>query len=100
MVLSALKYLGPFIETKRDVLEPSVSAKKNFKNVIMLNYYRNNLIHVFIHDAEIASAIFGLSQLHDISKGVSIQQVWEKFQYLQNLLSEEFVVKKTIKNLD
>jgi len=80
MVVSALKYLGSFIETKKDILEPSVSAKKNFKNIIMLNYYRNNLIHVFIHDAEIASAVYGLSQLQDIFKGISTSKVWEKFQ--------------------
>lgn len=98
MIQASLKYIGRFVESKRDIFEPSVSAKKDYKNIIMLSYYRSNLIHVFIHDAEISGAILGLSNIHDISKGISTDLIWEKFQYLQNLLSEEFVVRKSIRN--
>lgn len=86
-----------FVDRKRNIFEPSVSAKKDYKNIVMLAYYRSNLIHVFIHDAEIAGAILGLSNIHDISKGVSTDLIWDKFLYLQTLLSEEFVVRKSIK---
>jgi glycerol-3-phosphate O-acyltransferase len=61
MISASLRYLGRFLDRKRNIFEPSVSAKKDYKNVIMLSYYRNNLVHVFIHDAEIACAILGLS---------------------------------------
>lgn len=61
MISSSLKYLERFVERKRDIFEPSVSAKKDYRNIVMLSYYRNNLIHIFIHDAEIACAILGIS---------------------------------------
>lgn len=63
MISTALKYLERFVERKRDVFEPSVSAKKDYKNIVMLAYYRNNLVYLFIHDAEIACSILGLSSL-------------------------------------
>ncbi len=82
MITASLKYLERFVERKRNIFEPSVSAKKDYKNTIMLTYYRNNLIHVFIHDAEIACTILGISGLQDISKGISTEMIWEKYQYL------------------
>jgi glycerol-3-phosphate O-acyltransferase len=30
---------------------------KDFKNIMMLAYYRNNLVHVFINDAYISCAL-------------------------------------------
>lgn len=96
MIAASLKYLDGFVERKRDVFEPSVSAKKDYKNIVMLAYYRNNLIHLFIHEAEIACAILGLSNINDVSTGVNTEDVWNKYQCLQDLLSEEFVIKKMI----
>ncbi len=63
IISSCLKYLEGFVDRKRDVFEPSVSAKKDYKNIIMLSYYRNNLIHVFINDAEVACSILGMSSI-------------------------------------
>ena len=62
-VQAALKYLGGFVERKRNIFEPSVLAKKTSKNVLMLAYYRNNLIHVFINEAFISCTILGLSNI-------------------------------------
>lgn len=68
MISTSLQYLGRFLDRKRNVFEPSVSAKKDYKNILMLAYYRNQLIHVFLHDAEIACSILGFGQLLDLQK--------------------------------
>ena len=70
MISTSLRYLEKFLDRKRDVFEPSVSAKKDYKNVLMLAYYRNNLIHLFIHDSEIACTILGFGSLLDLTKDV------------------------------
>jgi glycerol-3-phosphate O-acyltransferase len=70
MITTSLRYLERYLDRKRNVFEPSVSAKKDYKNIIMLAYYRNQLIHVFLHDAEIACSILGFGSLVDLSKDV------------------------------
>jgi glycerol-3-phosphate O-acyltransferase len=63
----------------------------------MLAYYRNSLIHLFLNDAEIAISILGFSSLNELQQGVKFDHVFEKCMYLRKLLSEEFVVKNTMK---
>jgi len=75
-VKAALKYLEGFIDRKRNIFEPSVVAKKTYKNIIMLAYYRNNLIHLFINDAIIACSILGLGQVTEVAKGIEISRLW------------------------
>jgi glycerol-3-phosphate O-acyltransferase len=53
--------LKDFIESKRDIYEPATSNKYGEKSIIMLAYYRNNLTHLFINEAEIACSILGFS---------------------------------------
>jgi glycerol-3-phosphate O-acyltransferase len=93
-----LTYLKDFIDNKRDILEPSISAKKGQASLLMLSYYRNNLIHLFIQEAQIACTVLGLSASNDNQNGVSIDLVYERFQFIQNLLSEEFILRKQIKS--
>jgi glycerol-3-phosphate O-acyltransferase len=61
MINKGLAYLKDFIESKREIFEPLVSAKKGEKSILMLAYYRNNLTHVFINEAEIACSLLGFS---------------------------------------
>jgi len=84
------------IEKKRDVYDPQVHAKKNQNSILMLSYYRNNLVHVFINHSEIACTLLGLGYLQDIQKGVSINELSDRVSFLQSFLSEEFVVKKVM----
>ncbi|CDW87851.1 male sterility protein [Stylonychia lemnae] len=101
MISTSLGYLGKFIDQKRNVFEPSVSAKKDYKNIVMLSYYRNNLTHLFINDSEIACCIFGFGSILDLSKNeIKVDELEQKYKYLQDLLSEEFVIRKTNKTKD
>ena len=61
------------------MLEFSISAKKNYNNIVMLSYYRNNLVHVFLNDSEISCTLLGMASIYDVEKGVPIDEVREKF---------------------
>ena len=47
---SAMVLLNEFVKKKRDVFEPFVSPKIDYKNILMLAYYRNTLVHVFLKE--------------------------------------------------
>lgn len=78
------------------MFEPSVRAKKGDKSILMLAYYRNNLIHYFVNDALIACALLGFSNIQNIAEGVNVQLVWERVQFIRDLLSKEFLIRKTL----
>jgi glycerol-3-phosphate O-acyltransferase len=71
-----LTYLGGFVDRKRNIFEPSVSASKDYKNILMLAYYRNNLIHLFINESIVACSLLGLGSITDLSAGVSLDILW------------------------
>ena len=48
---ASLGYLSNFVEAKRQVLEPKIVANKDYKNILMLAYYRNILVHYFMHES-------------------------------------------------
>lgn len=56
-IRNALKYLENFVDMKKDVFSPYVKANLDYKNILMLAYYRNNLIHLFINEAYIATSL-------------------------------------------
>lgn len=96
-VQASLKYLEGFVDRKRNIFEPLVSAKKSYKNILMLAYYRNNMIHLFVNEAIIACSMLGLGSINDVIKGISIDKIWEKSIFLANLFSEEFLISSLIK---
>jgi glycerol-3-phosphate O-acyltransferase len=91
-IQSALKFLDGFVDMKRNILEPSVSAKKDYANIIMLSYYRNNLIHLFLNDAIVFCSLLGLGSIED-TNGIKLSEVYDKSIYLSYLLSEEFMIR-------
>ena len=83
MVSASLKYLDKFVEQKRNIYEPLVSAKKDLKNLLMLSYYRNNLLHLFINDSEIACCILGFNTSMDLTKDkIHVDELESKYRYL------------------
>jgi len=57
-VRHALKLLNGFVEmsSKKDD-SSSVKASSEYKYILMLAYYRNNLIHLFTNEAYIACSL-------------------------------------------
>lgn len=100
MINKGLSYLKDFIDSKRDILEPLVSAKLGEKSILVLAYYRNNLTHVFINEAEIACTLLGFSYLKEASGGLPLDDAWKRTQFLKSLLNEEFVLRDTMKTTE
>ena len=98
IVSQCLNFLSEFVNRNRDIFQPSVQAKKGDKNILMLTYYRNNLIHHFINESYIACTLLGISNIHEIGRGVNINEIWTRVEYLKKLLSNEFVYRKTMKD--
>jgi glycerol-3-phosphate O-acyltransferase len=65
IIQNCIKYLSDFVEQKRDFYEPLISAKNGEKSLLMLAYYRNNLAHLFINEAEISASLLGLLNKSD-----------------------------------
>ena len=42
--------LNKFVKKNKDVFEPSVSPKIDYKNILMLAYYKNTLAHIFLKE--------------------------------------------------
>lgn len=100
IVKKGLVYLKDFIESKREIFEPLVTAKTGEKSILMLAYYRNNLTHAFINEAEIACSLLGFSGSFEASSGISNEEIWKRTQFLKGLLNEEFVLRDTMKTLE
>jgi glycerol-3-phosphate O-acyltransferase len=78
------------VEDKNGIIIPNYAKDKAAHSIIMLSYYRNHLVHVFINDAEISTTLFRLKQ-------TDISTLYKKSRELKELLNEEFVVRDTIR---
>ena len=85
-----LQYIADFTENKNGVIQPCPSSK----SLMMLSYYRNNLLHIFINEAEIMTAV---SMLTRSAPSASLDDVYEQTMFLKNLLSCEFVLRDTLR---
>jgi glycerol-3-phosphate O-acyltransferase len=54
-----IAHLKAFLERKKDVFEPSVSPRVDYKNILMLSYYKNYIIKYFTAEAYVAVSLFG-----------------------------------------
>lgn len=54
----AMTLLNEFVKKKRDVFEPFVSPKVDYKNILMLAYYKNTIVHVFLKEMMIGKSNF------------------------------------------
>jgi glycerol-3-phosphate O-acyltransferase len=83
MIASCLSYLKDFVDNKKQIYEPLISPKTGEKTILMLAYYRNNLTHILINEAEIACSLLGFSLDNDINQGLSIESVLKKTLFLK-----------------
>lgn len=88
----ALKLLADFLEIKVGIVRPNNHQYE--KSIMMLSYYRNNLVHLFINHAEIACAALSLART---DKTISGEETWGKTQFLKSLLNQEFFQRDVLK---
>jgi glycerol-3-phosphate O-acyltransferase len=77
MLRTTLKLLSGFLEKKKDVFELQIKAQKGYKNVMMLSYYRNNLVHIFLAEAYIACSLLGFGESISEEQGIPLQRVYD-----------------------
>lgn len=93
-------HLNETISKKKDIFEPRVSPKVDYKNILLLSYYRNNLVHLFISEAIISCSLYGFGQTQAWSQGVSKEELWEKVLFINNIIRNEFVLTTNFKTVE
>ncbi|CDW88677.1 male sterility protein [Stylonychia lemnae] len=99
-IKNSLTYLKSFIDTKKDVFSPSVKANKDYKNILMLAYYRNGLIQLFLNEAYISASLLAFGESTVDSQGVPLNRLWDQTEFLTNILRDEFVVRNQINDFE
>ena len=61
---------------------------------MMLSYYRNSLVHLFLNEAEIMTALFTATKTQP---SATVDQIFDKVMFLKDLFSSEFVLKDTMR---
>ena len=57
-VRNAINYLDTItVKTKKSIFELQISAGNEFQKILMLSYYRNTIIHVFLPEAFLGCAL-------------------------------------------
>lgn len=85
---------------KKDVFSPYVKANMDYKNILMLAYYRNNLVHLFLNEAYIATTLQAFGDQISMTQGITVKRLWEQTSFLIGVLKDEFIVRNQISNFD
>ena len=85
-----LNHLADYVDWKRDIVMPKVGGK-DFKNLMMLAYYRNPLNQIFFNEGIIIVSMFAFGEESVWKSGVDIDKMFEKACFLSNLLAMEEV---------
>lgn len=90
---SAMNLLeGILIKSKKNIFELEVKSDSAFLNILMLHYYRNGLVHVFILEALVCLALTAFGPRAAFEEGIALERIWEESSFLLELLDREFVL--------
>mmetsp|Transcript_23364 Transcript_23364/g.17792 ORF Transcript_23364/g.17792 Transcript_23364/m.17792 type:complete len:213 (+) Transcript_23364:116-754(+) len=81
------------------MFEPHVKAQNDYKNVLMLSYYRNNLCHLFVNEAFIAASLLAFGEQSCQEEGVYVHRVRDHASFCADLFREEFVVREKLSDM-
>lgn len=87
-----LFHLNEYLDKKRDVYSPKVQVGVDYKNLLMLYYYRNPLNHIFYLEGLIIASLFSFGQGEAWKKGVVQDELFERTCFLAELLKREEVI--------
>lgn len=93
---SAVQHLESLISKKKDIFHPTVVVKNDYKNILMLSYYRNSLLFAFFNEALIVCSLVGFGYDMAYKEGVSIDRLLEETFYLRDLVDKEITKKKLL----
>lgn len=93
-------HLSETVTKKKDIFEPRVVPKVEYKNILLLGYYRNNLIHIFISEALISCSMHGFGDVVSRTEGVNKEELFVKAFFIGNLMRNEFIYDDSYKNYE
>ncbi|EAS00429.1 male sterility protein (macronuclear) [Tetrahymena thermophila SB210] len=91
---------GILLKTKKNVFELEVTSDTEYKNVLMLSYYRNQIVHLFILEAIVCVALTAFGPNVAFKEGVSLERIWEESSFLIELFEREYVLPNVPKTLE
>lgn len=91
LVQNALSHLGSLvIQRNENVYEPNITARSNYKNMLVLGYYRNKFLHLFFVEGLIACVLYALGEGEQ--HGVSRQTLLSEVRFIYSLLHREVIL--------
>lgn len=87
----AMNLLTGFVRKKRDVFAPFVSPKIDYKNILMLAYYKNSIVHIFLKEMVVGVSFIGFGKNTIEQTGVTKERIWEKVQFLSKMIDKVFI---------
>ena len=90
-VRNAIKLLDKIIVRKKDMFGLSVTPKIDYKNVLLLSYYRNALLNTFANEAILSCALAAFGHHIAYKEGIERERLVEEYRFLSQILEKEFI---------
>lgn len=71
------QHLKDCVKITKDPYQPLIEPSKEYKDILLLAYYKNSIMHVFINEAFIACSLLGFGDII-YEDGVDTHQLWNK----------------------
>lgn len=92
----ASNHLKQCFKTSKDERKPMIEVNNDFDSLLLLHYYRNGVVHLFINEAIIACSLKGFGKT-STQEGVRLDELWEKTKFLDKFLELEFIIEHRMK---
>ncbi|MEM1010204.1 MAG: hypothetical protein AAGJ35_14515, partial [Myxococcota bacterium] len=89
VVDDALEFLQKFLKKPKNAIGPIVRIRESRR--IEMSYYRNQVMHLFLHEAVIAIAFQTVENDNPFYPGVTVEQLFPHVEQLSQLLKYEFI---------
>lgn len=93
-VRSAIKLLDKIIMRKKDMFGLQVTPKRDYKNILLLSYYRNALLNTFADEGFLACALVAFGHHIAWKEGIDKKRLEEEYFFLSQILSREFIIER------
>lgn len=90
---TALSHL-PLNQKKKDIFKVSVELSTDYEHILLLAYYRNTLISLFVDQSFVATSLVQFGHSIAVKEGVSYSRLHEEASFIASLLEHEFVIRK------
>ena len=89
-VRNTLTLLGNLIKKKKDMFRLSITPREEYRNILLLAYYKNSLLNHLLDEAKIACAIIAFGHQIAWKEGIPKARLMEEASFLDKLFELEF----------